>query len=80
MKKVAATSGHSRSLEEVFFFALSGCGAAGINSGLQRAGMLANFYGFPLGLSHEMRLQSQNTQISEAVKKILRKKHAMVPG
>ena len=45
-----------------------------MNSWLQRAGVLANFDGFLLRLSHEMRLQAQNTHISEAVKKILQKK------
>lgn len=55
MKKVAATSGHSRSLEEVFLRELSGWGAAAVNSCLYRAGMLANFYGFLLRLSHEVR-------------------------
>src|SRR5690242_1911301 len=74
MKKVAATRGHSPSFEEAFFFAMSGWGAAAMKSWLQRAGVLANFYGFLLRLSHEMRLQAQNTHISEAVKKILRKK------
>jgi hypothetical protein len=74
MKKVAATKGHSPSFEEAFFLAMSGWGAAAMKSWLQRAGVLANFYGFLLGLSHEMRLQAQNTHISEAVKKILQKK------
>src|SRR5690242_16060026 len=32
------------------------------------------------GFLIEMRLQAQNTHISEAVKKILQKKHARVPG
>src|SRR5579864_1947230 len=79
MKKVAATSGHSRSLDEDFFFVGSGRGAAAGNSWLQRAGVVANFYGFLLGLSHEMQLQAQNTQNQPAVKKILRKKRAKVP-
>jgi hypothetical protein len=74
MKKVAATRGHSPSFEEAFFLAMSGWGAAAMNSWLQRAGVLANFYGFLLRLSHEMRVQAQNTHISEAVKKILQKK------
>jgi len=74
MKKVAATRGHSPSFEEAFFFAMRGWGAAAMNSWLQRAGVLANFDGFLLRLSHEMRLQAQNTHISEAVKKILQKK------
>src|SRR5579872_2245260 len=74
MKKVAATSGHSRSLDEDFFFVGSGRGAAAGNSWLQRAGVVANFYGFLLGLSHEMQLQAQNTHISKAVEKFLRKK------
>jgi hypothetical protein len=74
MKKVAATRGHSPSFEEAFLFAISGWGAAEMNSWLQRAGVLANFDGFLLRLSHEMRLQAQNTHISEAVKKILQKK------
>src|SRR5579864_4880172 len=74
MKKVAATRGHSPSFEEAFFFAMSGWGVAAMNSWLQRAGVLANFYGFLLRLSHEMRVQAQNTHISEAVKKILQKK------
>jgi hypothetical protein len=80
MKKVAATRGHSPSFEEAFFLATSGWGAAAMKSWLQRAGVLANFYGFLLRLSHEMRLQAQNTHICEAVKKNLRKKHARVPG
>jgi hypothetical protein len=62
MKKVAATSGHSPSFDEAFLRARNGCGAAAMNSWLQRAGVLANFYGFLLGLSHEMQLQAQNTQ------------------
>jgi|SRR5579864_4658015 len=74
MKKVAATRGHSPSFEEAFFLATSGWGAAAMKSWLQRAGVLANFYGFLLRLSHEMRLQAQNTHICEAVKKNLRKK------
>ena|SRR5579862_1840385 len=80
MKKVAATSGHSRSLDEDFFFVGSGRGAAAGNSWLQRAGVVANFYGFLLGLSHEMQLQAQNTHISKAVEKILGKKQAKVPA
>ncbi|HEY6939677.1 MAG TPA: hypothetical protein VI424_21120 [Terriglobales bacterium] len=71
---MAATRGHSPSFEEAFFLAMSGWGAAAMNSWLQRAGVLANFYGFLLRLSHEMRLQAQNTHISEAVKKNLQKK------
>jgi hypothetical protein len=74
MKKVAATRGHSPSFDEAFFLVTSGWGAAEMNSWLQRAGVLANFYGFLLGLSHEMRLQAQNTHISEAVKKNFAKK------
>ncbi|HEV2116526.1 MAG TPA: hypothetical protein VGR48_10900 [Terriglobales bacterium] len=69
MKKVAATSGHMPSLDEAFFFEVSGV-TAGAKSWLQRAGVLANFDGF-LRRSHEMPVQAQNTHISEAVKKIL---------
>jgi hypothetical protein len=65
MKKVAATSGHSRSLDEDFFFALSGWETAG-KSWLQRAGMVANFYGFLLRLSHEVECKRRIHIIAEA--------------
>src|SRR5690348_2676920 len=58
MKKVAATRGHSPSFEEAFFLAMRGWGAAAMNSWLQRAGVLANFYGFLLRLSHRDALAS----------------------
>src|SRR6185312_4258224 len=71
MKKVAATSGHSRSLG--FFFALSGAGAAGMNSWLLRAGVLANFDGFLLGLSHQMRCNRSIHRIENLWKKFCKK-------
>src|SRR6185437_16375378 len=76
MKKVAATSGHSRSLG--FFFALSGAGAAGMNSWLLRAGVLANFDGFLLGLSHQMRCNRSIHRIENLWKKFCKKTRAGV--
>jgi hypothetical protein len=65
MKKVAATSGHKRSLDEAFFLEVRGWGAAGLKSWLQRAGVLANFDGFLLRLSHEMRCKRRIHTISK---------------
>src|SRR6185437_7943879 len=76
MKKVAATSGHSRSLG--FFFALSGAGAAGMNSWLLRAGVLANFDGFLLGLSHQMRCNRSIHRIENLWRKFCKKKRVLV--